>query len=66
MIRRSKAREVALQLLYQRDLNPDVPRKDVDAFIEERLTDPTLRGYCVALYDGAIERSRRPVHPVGG
>ena len=54
MIRRSKAREVALQLLYQRDLNPDVPRKDVDTFIEERLTDPTLRGYCLALYDGAI------------
>ncbi len=54
MIRRSKAREVALQLLYQRDLNPDVPRKVIEAFVEDRLPTTSLRGYCLTLYDGTL------------
>jgi N utilization substance protein B len=54
MIRRSKAREVALQLLYQRDLNPHVPRKHIEGFVTDRLATDILRGYCLALYDGTI------------
>ncbi len=54
MIRRSKAREVALQLLYQHDLNPHVPRKAVEDFVEERLSSDTLRAYCLTLFDGAL------------
>jgi hypothetical protein len=47
MIRHSKAREVALQLLYQRVLNPSVPRNFIEAIVTDRLATDTLRGYCV-------------------
>jgi N utilization substance protein B len=58
MTRRSRAREVALQLLFQRDLNPNVPRPAVEAFARERLLDKDdLVSFCLALYDGVIARS---------
>jgi N utilization substance protein B len=52
--RRSRAREVALQLLFQRDLNPKaVPRPAVEQFVRDRLRDDAeLTAYCLALYDG--------------
>jgi N utilization substance protein B len=50
--RRSRAREVALQLLYQHDLNPRVGRKAVERFVRERLRDPTLEPFTLTLYDG--------------
>src|SRR5215208_3432336 len=54
--RRSRAREVALQLLFQRDLNPKpVPRPAVEQFVRDRLTDNAdLAAYCLALYDGVV------------
>jgi N utilization substance protein B len=52
MTRRSRAREVALQLLYQRDLNPGVNRAAVEQFVRDRLRDPALGPFCLALYDG--------------
>ena len=53
MLRRSRAREVALQLLFQRDGNPKpVPRAAVEAFARERITDPPSIVFCLALYDG--------------
>jgi N utilization substance protein B len=50
--RRSRAREVALQLLYQHDLNPRVSRKAIERFVRDRLEDPALEPFALALYDG--------------
>jgi N utilization substance protein B len=51
MTRRFRAREVALQLLFQSDLNPRIARDVVEQFIRERLREPDLASYCQALYD---------------
>ena len=52
--RRSRAREVALQLLFQHDLNPrPVPRPAIEQFARDRLTDDEeATAFCLALYDG--------------
>ena len=52
MTRRSRAREVALQLLFWRDHNPDPPRPAVERFVRERLRDPAVEPYCLELFDG--------------
>jgi N utilization substance protein B len=52
MTRRSRAREVALQLLFQRDLNASVDRPSVERFARDRLRDPELTSFCLALFDG--------------
>jgi N utilization substance protein B len=54
MTRRSRARDVALQLLFQRDHNPDVSRADIERFVRDRLRDPGLEPFCLALYDGVV------------
>jgi N utilization substance protein B len=54
MAKRSRAREVALQLLFQRDLNADVDRAAVERFIRDRLRDPGLEPFCLGLYDGVV------------
>lgn len=56
MVRRSRAREVALQLLFQRDQNPTpVPRAAVERFARDRLLgDAMMTTYCLALYDGTL------------
>jgi N utilization substance protein B len=58
MARRSRAREVALQLLFQRDQNPmPVPRPAVEQFVRDRLLgDAEMTAYCLALYDGTLAR----------
>ena len=45
VVRRTRAREVALQVLYQFDQNGAVAPEDVDRFIRRRLTDETLQGF---------------------
>jgi N utilization substance protein B len=54
--RRSRAREVALQLLFQRDQNPKgMPRAAVEAFAADRLGDNAeLTAYCLGLFDGVV------------
>jgi N utilization substance protein B len=52
MTGRSRAREVALQLLYLHDLNPRVERKAIERFVQERLRDDTLAAFALGLYDG--------------
>lgn len=64
MTRRSRAREVALQLLFQRDMNADVPRRAIEQFVRDRLgVKPDETGhirqeesqaidFCLGLYDG--------------
>jgi len=58
MARRSRAREVALQLLFQRDQNPTpVPRPAVEQFARDRLLgDAEMVAYCLTLYDGTLAR----------
>lgn len=53
--RRSRAREVALQLLFQRDGNPAVPRGAIEQFARDRLGSPEAERFCLALYDGVVE-----------
>jgi N utilization substance protein B len=54
LARRSRAREVALQLLFQYDFNPAVERPVLERFARERLKDAELERFCLALYDGAV------------
>jgi N utilization substance protein B len=54
MTRRSRAREVALQLLFQHDANPGVSRAAIERFARERLSNPQAEAFCLALYDGVV------------
>lgn len=50
--KRSHAREVALMLLFQHDLNPTVSREDVLRLAREQIDDDETRKFALALYDG--------------
>jgi N utilization substance protein B len=52
MTRRSRAREVALQLLFQADHNAQVERAAVERFVRDRLRDASLHDFTLGLYDG--------------
>lgn len=52
--RRSRAREVALQLLFQRDVNPTVKRDAIVRFAQDRLSNPDAEAFCLKLYDGVV------------
>jgi N utilization substance protein B len=54
MTRRSRAREVALQLLFQHDLNPGVERAAIKAFVHDRLHNEDLEQFSLSLYDGVL------------
>lgn len=56
MTRRSRAREVALQLLFQRDHNPNAERATIEQFAKDRLREPGLITFCLTLYDGVVTR----------
>ncbi|MBT4865188.1 MAG: transcription antitermination factor NusB [Planctomycetaceae bacterium] len=55
MARRSKAREVALQMLFQRDINPDVDIRDVRNMMGERLGNEDLLDFGWSLFVGVME-----------
>lgn len=55
MARRSKARQVVLQMLYQVDLNPDVDGRMVRAMLADRLSDESLRDFAWRLFSGVME-----------
>ncbi|QDT39385.1 transcription antitermination factor NusB [Stratiformator vulcanicus] len=55
MSRRTKAREVAVQMLYQLDLNSDVAMHDVRGMIEEQLDDADLSAFSWRLFVGTME-----------
>ncbi len=57
MARRSRAREVALQVLYQDDLNPQHHPADDDRFIEARLQAAELIEFAASLIAG-VRRNR--------
>src|SRR5947199_3436426 len=52
--RQSRGREVALQLLFQRDHNPGVDRAAIEQFARDRLRHPELAAFCLALYGGVV------------
>ena len=55
MSRRSRARETALQMLYQQDVNPDVPAETVRELIQDRLKDEQLSRFAWRLFAGVME-----------
>jgi len=57
MSRRSRAREVALQVLFQDDLNPVDPPPDATSFLNQRLTTADLVDLATTLVVG-VRRHR--------
>ena len=55
MSRRSKAREVVLQMLFQVDLNPDVSTATIREQMQERLEDAELVEFAWGLYAGVVK-----------
>lgn len=49
---RTHARELALQLLFQHDLNPTIAREDVLRHARLQLPDADPQAFALALYDG--------------
>jgi transcription antitermination protein NusB len=54
MTRRSRGREIALQLLYQREQNLKADRALLEKFARERLKDGAILEFCMLLYDGVV------------
>jgi N utilization substance protein B len=57
MSRRSRAREVAVQVLYQDDLNPGFNPAEADAFLQRRLRGGELVEFARSLVSG-VRRNR--------
>jgi len=55
MSKRSKARQVAVQMLFQTDLNPDVSGRIIREMIAERLADHDIQDFAWALFAGTME-----------
>ena len=54
MATRSRAREVALQALFQEDLNPRDSRDQLTPFLQSRLQDEQLREFAMTLVLGVM------------
>src|SRR5262245_26301565 len=54
LTRRSRAREVALQLLSGRDHNSRADRAQIERFVHARLRGDDQRERCLRLYDGVV------------
>lgn len=52
MSRRSRAREVALQILFEDDVNPRATVADMRSFVHGRLNNPELEEFCMSLILG--------------
>jgi N utilization substance protein B len=55
MSRRSRCREVCLQMLYQVDVNPDTKPDSVRSQVREQLPDTELADFCWQLFAGVME-----------
>lgn len=58
MNRRSRARQVALQLLFQLDANRKTKRKLMEHFVRDRLNDPEAEPFCLSLFDGVQQNKQ--------
>ncbi|HKE00101.1 MAG TPA: transcription antitermination factor NusB [Planctomycetota bacterium] len=56
MRRRTRAREIALQFLYQVDLCGDETLRDVDSFVEDESKAADVRRFAIELIRGTWER----------
>jgi N utilization substance protein B len=63
MARRSRAREVALQVLYQDDLNPGQEPSRADAFLRNRLHQSELIEFAQSLVAG-VRRNRQELDQI--
>ena len=54
MSRRSRAREVALQILFEDDVNPRASLDDTKKFLASRLNSPDLEAFCLSLIQGVL------------
>ena len=56
MTKCSRAREVALQLLFQRDHNPNVGRAALETSpaVLKHAHEPAMQPFCLGLYDGVV------------
>ncbi len=59
LIRRTRAREVALQVLYQCEQNSGIHPLDIDRFIKRRLRDEKLQGFAQAIFVGVQKHQTR-------
>jgi transcription antitermination factor NusB len=59
MTRRTRGREIALQVLYQLEQNPSQGTDEVNRFIARRLREPKLCAFAHALVDGVLEHQLR-------
>lgn len=59
LIRRTRAREVALQVLYQCEQNAGIPKLEIERFIQRRLRDDKLQGFARAIVVGVREHQAR-------
>ena len=57
--RRHKAREVVLKMLYQHDLNADIPADTVREMIQTELRDEDLSRFAWSLFAGVMESRAR-------
>jgi N utilization substance protein B len=56
MTRRSRAREIALQVLYEDDLNPGRNPEEAELFLRNRLAQTELIDFARSLVDGVREK----------
>jgi transcription antitermination protein NusB len=56
---RRKARELALQMLYQFDLSSNPPQQIVDTFEELQKSKPNTREFATKLFQGTIDNLAR-------
>ncbi len=59
MTRRTRGREIALQVLYQQEQNPGQGQAEVERFIRRRLREPKLCAFASALIVGVREHQGR-------
>ena len=52
MSRRSRAREVALQILFEDDVNPRTTADELTSFLKARLKSPEMEKFCLSLILG--------------
>jgi len=65
MARRSRAREVALQVLFQDDINPPDTARQILDFLQTRLKDEELVAFCKSLISG-VRRNREELDELLG
>jgi N utilization substance protein B len=58
MTRRSRGREVALQVLFQEDVNPGHSVEEMKRFVSARIPSPELAEFCLSLILG-VQRNRQ-------